>query len=86
MGNREFKFEFSFQPEIRVVDVYFSLSRASVLPQFGSAENGGATVTVSPNYAEIIVIRHGETEWNADRRIQVLFVSLCWLISLVFWL
>lgn len=40
----------------------------SVLAQF---EDGGATETVSPRYAEIIVIRHGETEWNADRRIQV---------------
>ncbi|KAL9158118.1 hypothetical protein ABFS82_08G047300 [Erythranthe guttata] len=38
-----------------------SNSRASVLAD--SAENG-------PKYAEIIVIRHGETEWNADRRIQ----------------
>ncbi|KAH6788251.1 Phosphoglycerate mutase family protein [Perilla frutescens var. hirtella] len=25
---------------------------------------------VCPKYAEIVVIRHGETEWNADRRIQ----------------
>ena len=27
---------------------------------------------VNPNYAEIIVVRHGETEWNLDGRIQVL--------------
>lgn len=27
---------------------------------------------VNPPYAEIIVVRHGETEWNADGRIQVL--------------
>ncbi|XP_022896408.1 phosphoglycerate mutase-like protein 4 [Olea europaea var. sylvestris] len=26
--------------------------------------------SVARNYAEIIVIRHGETEWNADHRIQ----------------
>ncbi|KAL7141343.1 hypothetical protein ABFS83_08G047100 [Erythranthe nasuta] len=45
-----------------------SNSRASVLAD--SAENGGATHTVGTKYAEIIVIRHGETEWNADRRIQ----------------
>lgn len=29
--------------------------------------------SVARNYAEIIVIRHGETEWNADHRIQVCF-------------
>ncbi|KAL6553138.1 hypothetical protein OROGR_006980 [Orobanche gracilis] len=38
--------------------------------QYNCAENGGTIETVGPNYAEIIVIRHGETEWNADRRIQ----------------
>jgi broad specificity phosphatase PhoE len=27
---------------------------------------------VNPTYAEIIVVRHGETEWNHDGRIQVL--------------
>lgn len=26
--------------------------------------------SVGPDYAEIIVVRHGETEWNADGRIQ----------------
>ncbi|CBI29547.3 unnamed protein product, partial [Vitis vinifera] len=34
---------------------------------------------VDPGYAEIIVVRHGETAWNADGRIQVCgntFVSL----------
>lgn len=30
------------------------------------SENG------SPNFTEIIVIRHGETEWNADGKIQVI--------------
>lgn len=33
-------------------------------------DNSGITQTVSPKYAEIVVIRHGETEWNAERRIQ----------------
>ncbi|KAI3452050.1 hypothetical protein Pfo_008715 [Paulownia fortunei] len=47
-----------------------SNSRASDLAQFDCAENGGTTETVSLKYAEIIVIRHGETEWNADHRIQ----------------
>ncbi|KAL2240321.1 UNVERIFIED_CONTAM: Phosphoglycerate mutase-like protein 4 [Sesamum indicum] len=45
-------------------------TRASVLPQSECDENGGTIETVGRNYAEIIVIRHGETEWNADRRIQ----------------
>lgn len=27
---------------------------------------------VNPAVAEIIVVRHGETAWNADGRIQVL--------------
>ncbi|KAL8539545.1 hypothetical protein ACS0TY_001233 [Phlomoides rotata] len=48
-----------------------SESRDSVLAQFDCTEDGGATESVGPKYAEIIVIRHGETEWNADRRIQV---------------
>ncbi|XP_010268714.1 PREDICTED: phosphoglycerate mutase-like protein 4 isoform X2 [Nelumbo nucifera] len=33
--------------------------------------NGGSGFgTVPPDYAEIIVVRHGETMWNADGRIQ----------------
>ncbi|XP_011099194.1 phosphoglycerate mutase-like protein 4 [Sesamum indicum] len=42
-------------------------SRDSVPSQYG---NGGLIETIGPKYAEIVVIRHGETEWNADRRIQ----------------
>ncbi|KAL0350630.1 UNVERIFIED_CONTAM: Phosphoglycerate mutase-like protein 4 [Sesamum radiatum] len=45
-------------------------TRASVLSQSECDENGGTIEAVGRNYAEIIVIRHGETEWNADRRIQ----------------
>ncbi|GFP96943.1 phosphoglycerate mutase-like protein 4 [Phtheirospermum japonicum] len=48
-----------------------SVARDEVLAQSDYAENGGTDETIiGPNYAEIIVIRHGETEWNADRRIQ----------------
>ncbi|XP_075514917.1 phosphoglycerate mutase-like protein 4 [Primulina tabacum] len=45
-------------------------SRDSVLPKPESVENGGPVNGVGPNYAEIIIVRHGETEWNADGRIQ----------------
>ncbi|KZV23099.1 phosphoglycerate mutase-like protein 4 [Dorcoceras hygrometricum] len=45
-------------------------SRNSVLPRNESVENGGLVAGVGANYAEIVVIRHGETEWNADGRIQ----------------
>lgn len=38
---------------------------------FDCTENGGTLEAVTPKFAEIIVIRHGETEWNNDRRIQV---------------
>ncbi|KAL8473136.1 hypothetical protein ACS0TY_030100 [Phlomoides rotata] len=47
-----------------------SESRDSVLDQFDCSDDGRATGALSPKYAEIIVIRHGETEWNAVRRIQ----------------
>lgn len=33
---------------------------------------------VNPAYAEIIVVRHGETEWNVDGRIQVLVLFFFW--------
>ncbi|KAL0350631.1 UNVERIFIED_CONTAM: Phosphoglycerate mutase-like protein 4 [Sesamum radiatum] len=45
----------------------FELIWDSVPSQYG---NGGLIETVGPRYAEIVVIRHGETKWNADRRIQ----------------
>ncbi|KAF7848663.1 hypothetical protein BT93_L1757 [Corymbia citriodora subsp. variegata] len=33
--------------------------------------NGNAqSVPIGIAYAEIVVVRHGETEWNADKRIQ----------------
>lgn len=35
---------------------------------------------MGPDYAEIIVVRHGETEWNADGRIQVPIVLIWKLI------
>ncbi|KAL3646251.1 hypothetical protein CASFOL_011431 [Castilleja foliolosa] len=48
-----------------------STARDEALAQSDCAENDGADETIiSPNCTEIIIIRHGETEWNADRRIQ----------------
>ncbi|KAL3646252.1 hypothetical protein CASFOL_011432 [Castilleja foliolosa] len=45
-----------------------SKSRVSELAQF---DNGGDDIeSVGPKYAEIIVIRHGKTEWNDHHRIQ----------------
>ncbi|XP_043707912.1 phosphoglycerate mutase-like protein 4 [Telopea speciosissima] len=35
-----------------------------------SVAEDSSTGSVAPDYAEIIVVRHGETSWNADRRIQ----------------
>lgn len=32
--------------------------------------SGGKVESAGSDYAEIIVIRHGETEWNADNRLQ----------------
>uniref|UniRef100_A0A5B7AN45 Putative phosphoglycerate mutase-like protein 4 n=1 Tax=Davidia involucrata TaxID=16924 RepID=A0A5B7AN45_DAVIN len=44
-------------------------SNSRVLPQ--SDCNDDAKVdSVQPDYAEIIVIRHGETEWNATKKFQ----------------
>ncbi|CAK9159811.1 unnamed protein product, partial [Ilex paraguariensis] len=44
-------------------------SHSSVVLQ--SLHDGDGNLdSVKPQYAEIIVVRHGETEWNADNRIQ----------------
>ncbi|GAA0158959.1 phosphatase [Lithospermum erythrorhizon] len=42
-----------------------SISWKSSMP-----ENEGIEGVVSPNTTEVVVVRHGETEWNADGRIQ----------------
>lgn len=39
------------------------------------------TGAVGGDYAEIVVVRHGETEWNSDGRIQVLGPQLNFSIS-----
>lgn len=38
-----------------------------------NCDSNGKPSSAGPAYAEILVIRHGETEWNADGRIQVRF-------------
>ncbi|XP_051140460.1 phosphoglycerate mutase-like protein 4 [Andrographis paniculata] len=47
-----------------------STSSSTSLPRFECDENGGTTGAVSPKFAEIIIVRHGETEWNVVHRIQ----------------
>lgn len=32
--------------------------------------------SLNRKYTEVVVIRHGETEWNAEGRIQVLFLTV----------
>lgn len=47
-------------------------------PQLVAKSNSNS---VNPNYCEIIVIRHGETAWNVDGKIQVCI----YLFILHFW-
>lgn len=45
----------------------------STLRTFLSYCSGDAELSsVDRNFTEIVVVRHGETEWNAEKRIQVL--------------
>ncbi|KAG8384411.1 hypothetical protein BUALT_Bualt04G0115200 [Buddleja alternifolia] len=55
-----------------IVRIYMadSDSRSSVLAESECDANGVTIESVNPEYAEVIVIRHGETEWNTHRRIQ----------------
>ncbi|KAM7510356.1 hypothetical protein LguiB_009231 [Lonicera macranthoides] len=47
-------------------------------------EFNGKPSSASPAYAEIVVIGHGETEWNADGRIQL---GICRLLDfLEYWI
>ncbi|KAL2522783.1 Phosphoglycerate mutase-like protein 4 [Forsythia ovata] len=46
-----------------------AVPRVSTLP-LPACDGDGEIKAVAPNYTEIIIIRHGETEWNADHRIQ----------------
>lgn len=52
---------------------YFSqLARSSF-----SVSNGDAGSSPVPaNFAEIVVVRHGETTWNASGKIQVSFIYI----------
>lgn len=44
-------------------------SNSSVAADLGCG-GGDQSVPIGVDYAEIVVVRHGETEWNADGRIQ----------------
>lgn len=50
-----------------------------ILQQSDTDRDVKITENVPRKYAEIVVIRHGETEWNADGRIQVVFSYYCFL-------
>ncbi|KAA8531725.1 hypothetical protein F0562_006558 [Nyssa sinensis] len=53
----------------RSADSSMAYSDSRVLPQLDGNKDAKVE-SVEPSYAEIIVIRHGETEWNASNRIQ----------------
>ncbi|XP_030538796.1 phosphoglycerate mutase-like protein 4 isoform X3 [Rhodamnia argentea] len=39
-------------------------------PAMSDSNSSAQSVPIGVDYAEIVVVRHGETEWNADGRIQ----------------
>ena len=43
--------------------------------------SGFSRSSVGEGYAEIVVVRHGETSWNAERKIQVIWLNLDWRSS-----
>lgn len=56
-----------FACEIEVSEFDYNQS-LRLMYEFGMLMNSNREIS---GYAEIIVVRHGETAWNADGRIQV---------------